>query len=135
MGDPTDFRGELISYLERQGLELIPTGSGDDYRVAGRTERVFLHEPVFSLPVDLLSEYLHTMSEEYRDQPDPLREALSLTKIHAAEYLTTDHGDGLNGTTALGFRRTGDGGVEFFHELDVPPVPRRRPVPHLRWEV
>jgi hypothetical protein len=134
MGSPTECRREIISYLERQGLALIPTGSENDYRVVGRTRRAFYYEPVFTLPVALLSEYLNAMSEDYRDQPDPLREALSLTKIHAMEYLTTDHGDGLNATTALGFRRTENGDVEFFLEQDVPPVPHREPSPDLRWE-
>jgi hypothetical protein len=133
MGGPVDYRGEIIAYLEREGLALIPTGSGDDYRVVGRTRRAFLYEPVFTLPSDLLSEYLIAMSERYRDQPDPLREALSLTKIHAMEYLTTDHGDGLNATVALGFRRTERGDVEFFLEQNVPPVSYQEPSPYLRW--
>lgn len=128
-----DCRNEIISHLGRDGLELIPTGSGDDYTVVYRSRRAFLYEPVFTLPADLLSEYLVTMSERYRDQPDPVLEALSLTQIHAMEYLTTDHGDGLNATRALGFRRTARGDVEFFVDQDVPDVGRPEPSADLEW--
>ncbi|WP_219413096.1 hypothetical protein [Pseudonocardia nigra] len=129
-----DHRRAIISYLEREGLALIPTGSGDDYRVVDPSRRAFLHgEPVFTLPADLLSEYLVEMSERYRDQPDPLGEALSLTRIHAMEYLTTDHGDGLNATMALGFRRTTRGDVEFFVEQDIPSAEFVEPSADLEW--
>jgi hypothetical protein len=135
MGGPADPRGGIVAALEREGLELVPTGSGDDFRVVDRGRRAFLHgPPVFTLPADLLAEYLQDMSTRCQDQPDPLGEALSLTQIHVVEYLTTDHGDGLNATTALGFRRTSRGDVEFFLEQDVPPLGQVAPSPDLRWE-
>lgn len=129
-----DDRSEIISYLEREGLELVPSGPGaDDYAVVDRSRRAFLYQPVFTLPADLLSEYLRTMSRSYLDQPDPLREALSLTQIHAVEYLTTDHGNGRNATRALGFRRTARGDVEFFVDQDVPGVEQPEPSGDLGW--
>jgi hypothetical protein len=134
MSEQEDRRNAVISYLEKEGLALIRIGSGDDYRVVDRTRRSFLYEPIFTLPVDLLSEYLSKMSERYLNQPDPLLEALSLTQIHAMEYLTTDHGGGLNATRALGFRRTPRGDIEFFVDQDVPHVERPEPSSDLRWE-
>jgi hypothetical protein len=74
------------------------------------------------------------MSERYLNQSDPLLEALSLTQIHATEYLTTDHGDGVNATRALGFRRTARGDIEFFVDQDVPHIERPEPSSDLRWE-
>ncbi len=118
MSGGTDHRAEIFEFLEREGLSFERLGPGEDYRVGSSARRMFRHEPVFTVPTDLLAEYLLAMSERCRDQPDPLREALSLTKIHAMEYLTTDHGAGFNATTALGFRRTGRGDVEFFVEQD-----------------
>ncbi|GAA0946915.1 hypothetical protein GCM10009559_45640 [Pseudonocardia zijingensis] len=44
---------------------------------------------------------------------------MSLTRIHLVEELTTDHGDGLNYVSALGYRRK-RGKVEFFVEREVP---------------
>lgn len=120
MSESIDYRNEIIAFLEKEGLVLTPLASGDEYAVHGRTRRAFFHRPVFTLPADLLAEYLQKMSEKYADQQDPLLEALSLTRIHAMEYLTTDHGGGLNATTALGFRRTDRGDVEFFVDQDRP---------------
>jgi hypothetical protein len=86
--------------------------------VLSPTVRQHPHEPVFTVPAALLLEYLAAMAQGLTDEPDPFAEAVSLNKIHAMEYLTTDHGRGLNATTALGYRRHRDGTVEFFHERD-----------------
>jgi hypothetical protein len=93
-----------------------------------------VHRPVLDLPADLLWDYLVEMSASCRHASDPLREALSLTKIHTLEYLTTDHGDGRNAVRALGFRRSRRGGVEFFVDKDAPEPPRgRAPQDELEW--
>lgn len=115
MSELTDYRDEIRACLEREDLVLTRIRDTDDYEVRGRSRRAFWYQPVFTLPADLLAEYLRKMSEHYG-----MPEALSLTKIHAAEYLTTDHGEGLNATTALGFRRTKSGEVEFFLDQDPP---------------
>jgi hypothetical protein len=49
------------------------------------------------------------------------------------EYLTTDHGNGMNATRSLGFRRTAQGDVEFFVEQDVPPFEPSDSSPDLEW--
>ncbi|SDH55761.1 hypothetical protein SAMN05192558_111110 [Actinokineospora alba] len=115
MSDLTDYRDDIRTCLEREDLVLDRIRDTDDYVVRGRSRRAFWYEPVLTLPAELLAEYLDKMSEQYG-----MPEALSLTKIHAVEYLTTDHGEGLNATTALGFRRTKSGEVEFFLDQDPP---------------
>lgn len=117
MGEAADQRAEILEYLAREGLT-FECRSADTYRVG--PPHMFRSAPHFTVPPDLLDEYLRTMSKRYGDQPDPFREALSLTKIHAMEYLTTDHGGGRNATTALGFRRARSGEVEFFVEQGEP---------------
>ena len=115
-----DYRQEIIGYLAKhEGLVLTPIRSGDEYVVHSVWRDAFRYSPVFTLPADLLSEYLHQCGREFPNHPDPLGEAVSMTQIHAAEYLGTDHGDGLNATVALGFRRTRAGKVEFFLDQDV----------------
>ncbi|MGQ0572822.1 MAG: hypothetical protein ACT4RN_01315 [Pseudonocardia sp.] len=111
---------QIFEFLRREGLEFERVGDSDDYRVRGLDGRMFRFEPVFTVPADLLQEYLQRMSASYRDRPDPLGEALSLTRMHATEYLTTDHGGGCNATTSLGFRRTRRGDVEFYVEQEEP---------------
>jgi hypothetical protein len=120
--DPAGARAELLRFLLWQGFTVEPIGTSENLRV-GSSDDSFEHRPVFVLPGDLLWEYLRDMSDSYRDEPDPLGEALSMTGIHAVEFLTTDHGDGRNALRALGFRRDPTGRVEFFEEKDLPERP------------
>jgi hypothetical protein len=113
-----DHRREILSYLERsEGLVFTPGHRSDQFIVSSKAGG-FRYEPVLTVAEDLLEEYLRDYSQDLRDHPDPMAEALSMTKIHMAEHLTTDHGDGLNATVALGFRRLRRGQVEFFLEQD-----------------
>jgi hypothetical protein len=109
-------RFELIDFLKSDGILLTPQDGSDDYVVSGLFGRAFVHAPIFSLSAALLDEYLGQLAETLSGREDPRREALSLTKVHAQEYLATDHGGGANATTSLGFRREPSGSVEFFVE-------------------
>lgn len=120
-----DPREEILRFLEREDLTFELTGSDDQLAVGSSSGPAFLHQSVFTVPPDLIAGYLVEMSKRFADEPDPMCEALALTKIHAMEYLTTDHGNGLNATTALGFRRNTRGQVEFYvgHNKAEPVVP------------
>ncbi|MFC0437452.1 hypothetical protein [Kutzneria buriramensis] len=112
-----DYRREIFSYLERsEGLVFTPGRRSDQFIVSSNSGGGFLYEPVLTVAEDLLEEYLRDYSQDLLDHPDPMADALSMTEIHMAEYLGTDHGDGLNATVALGFRRVRRGKVEFFLE-------------------
>ncbi|MGI9003236.1 MAG: hypothetical protein ACR2GH_16530 [Pseudonocardia sp.] len=112
-----DHRQAIFDHLSREGLLFDRVGSSDDYVLSAGARGRFIHVPVLTIPLELLDEYLSAASRMYDDRPDPALEALSMAVMHVGESLTSDHGDGMNATTALGFRRADDGSVEFYvHE-------------------
>ena len=113
----------VLDRLRHEGLLFERSGSGDEYRPGPASRSRFLHDPVVTLPADVLNAYVAVQSRSYGRPPDAVTEALDTAALHVVEALTTDHGEGLNATTAVGFRTGRGGDVEFFVEQDRPPVP------------
>jgi hypothetical protein len=112
----------IARYLERNGLEVERSRTGDTLAIRSSDPRAFAHEPTVRLPGRILQTYLENLGARLRDSADPAAEALSLTQINVLEELTTDHGGGTNHTRTVGFRRGRDGRPELFVEKD-PPEP------------
>jgi hypothetical protein len=121
----------LVSLLRRlsdEGFVFEPIEGGGGYRFESRHGTMLPLRPVLTVSEETFDEYLDAMSHDLREMPDPRAEALSLTKIHVVEELSTDHGDGLNYVRALGYRRGRGGRVEFFVDQEIP-EPRDVPAP------
>ena len=73
------------------------------------------------------------MSRDIRDAPDPLAEALSITTVHLAEDLDTDHDGGRNYTRSVGLHRRRDGRLTLLVDTELPGVPRQERDPDLEW--
>lgn len=119
MDGESDAYGEVAAVLrelDRQGFMTERLRDGPEYLVRSREPGHFRHRVVLRIPPDLLHAYL------MQEGPAGYAEALSMVKLHAEEYLGTDHGDGVNATTALGFRRAASGRVEFFWDVDRSPL-------------
>jgi hypothetical protein len=128
-----DPMAEIIRGLRTYGFVAERIGTSDDYAVRPTSGDVFAYEPVLSLPPALLSEYLEQMSRDIHDVPDPLAEALSLTMVHLAEDLDTDHRGGRNYTRSVSLRRGRGGRIALVTDMDIPGVPHRPPNPDLEW--
>ena len=108
----------VLDRLRHEGLTFERSGSDHEFRPADVSRSRFLHVPVLSLPPDIVNAYLKSQDRPRGPSPDSVTEAVELTAMHVVESLTTDHGDGLNATTAVGFRRGPGGSAEFFVEVD-----------------
>lgn len=123
-GSEGDLVDAVVEHLRRDGFVLEAGLARDAFVVASHRGTPMPHAPELTIPPALFAEYLHGMARGMDDHPDPFTEALSLTRIHLVEALDTDHGDGLNHVSALGYRRR-RGRVEFFVETEPPPDTQR----------
>jgi len=120
MAGTADHREWILERLRDDQLSFVRLGATDEYVPDAAARARFLHRPVLTMAPDVLADYVQQLSRPYSDRPDALQEAVSMAALHVVESLTADHGDGRNTTTALGFRRTARGSVEFFVEDDRP---------------
>ena len=120
MAGTADHREWILECLRDDQLPFVRLGATDEYVSDAAARARFLHRPVLTMAPDVLADYVQQLSRPYSDRPDALQEAVSMAALHVVESLTADHGDGRNTTTALGFRRTARGSVEFFVEDDRP---------------
>jgi hypothetical protein len=124
---------EIIRGLRTYGFVAERIGTSDDYAVRPTSGDVFAYEPVLSLPPALLTEYLEQMSRDIHDVPDPFAEAVSITTVHLAEDLDTDHHGGRNYTRSVALHRKRDGRLVLLVDTDIPGVPHRERDPDLEW--
>jgi hypothetical protein len=131
-GDDSAREG-LLRFLADEGHVFTPLRGGDHYKFISRLGTDYPLHPVLTIPEDLFQEYLEEQARHLNDEPDPFAEALSLAMINVMEELDTDHGDGLNYTRALGYRRDRSGKVRFFVDQERPKREQVPPSPDLEW--
>jgi hypothetical protein len=132
--DEGNLVGTMLAYLRESGFVIESAPVRDAFVVRTYRGTPFPLTPTLVIPPGLFREYLEDMSDRMSDERDPFGEAMSLTRIHLVEELSTDHGDGLNYVRALGYRRR-RGKVEFFVDQEIPQQGRRHPSsPDLEWQ-
>ncbi|WP_300019250.1 hypothetical protein [Pseudonocardia sp.] len=107
----------VLDGLRQEGLTFDRLGEGDDYGPGAGARARFVHRPVLTLPPAELEEFVRQLGE-----PDHTS-GVEMAALHVVETLTTDHGDGRNATTAVGFRFVPGGRVEFYADVDRPDLP------------
>lgn len=117
----------LLAEIEAVGFSVSTAENG--YVVSSERSDLPLR-PRLVMSEDLIEERL---SVEAGNDSAARAEALSLMKLHLVEELTTDHLEGANYTSALGYRRNRRGRVEFFADQDRPPIPRPEPAADVEW--
>jgi hypothetical protein len=124
--DGRDLVGTVVTYLRESGFAIEPAPVRDAFVVRAYRGTPFPLTPTLVIPPALFREYLEHMADRMGDEQDPFGEAMSLTKVHLVEELATDHGDGLNYVSGLGYRRK-RGKVEFFVDQEIPRPGQRPP--------
>lgn len=110
----------ILSRLKSEGLTFFRSDGGPDYHLDEASRSRFVHIPVLRLPSDAIDTYLVAQGRGSGRSADGPTDALDMVVLHVVEALTADHGDGLNATTAVGFRYGADGSAEFFVDVERP---------------
>jgi hypothetical protein len=117
---PGDEVRQILRYLEDEEDLIFEETAPGTFLVRSHEPGTYAHEPVLTLPIDLLRAHLEQNLELYLYAEDRYAEAVAAVAVQLAAALGADHVTGVNSVIAAGVRR-GPDGPELFVEDDAPP--------------